>query len=198
MKQVKRVLLIVALIALLLLVCAGWALIHFRSLTIFSSLWWRTAHFQSVKRDTQRVMGLREARQSIVTFYEDKGILPEHLNILAMESLGHFNRMIDPLSHEPYAYRALSDRETRSSASSPQSAFELCAVFEAPSVLIEKNVTPLCRGMCLALLEIETINPITPEDKDFLFWEHGKGYNCWRFGSDGEFRSGIQTGIIHY
>lgn len=156
------------------------------------SLLKRMAYFPQVRRDTQRVYGLREIVKTVAAFYKEKGVLPESINVLSVESLGDFSLMLDPVSHTPYAYHVGSEREIQR-LTHPQPIFEICANFEAPSVLIEKNVTPPCppHGMCLAYLRIQTINPIAPNDEDTTFWDHAKGYNCWEFGSDGEYISGL-------
>lgn len=98
-----------------------------------------------VRTDQRRISDLNRMAEEIILFYEKNELLPN-----AVSGLDTIQNASDPISSEPYQYRALEG-----------AAFELCATFDTSNLTSERSVFQYVRGK--------------PYD-----WRHPAGHYCFK------------------
>lgn len=115
---------------------------------------------RELRADAERLQDFEQIRSGINNFFTAEGVLPKSLDELKASGrlFAPEATLADPLTKEPYGYRALTD-----------TTFELCATFSAPS-------EPADRGDARPM----PAYPAAPPGKEtFVSWDHPAGRHCF-------------------
>ena len=135
--------------------------------------------------DEQRVANLQQIQSEIISYWQQKGSLPQTLDSLRSSITG-FVPPIDPETAQPYDYVI----------GGPLS-FKLCAVFKTsstyPDVGVESGMKP---GMPRTMTVYDGYYPYQQN------WSHEKGYACFERTIDPQLykqnNGGIPVPLIKY
>lgn len=184
----KRILIIIGSLIIVIAIAVGSLFLKWPQETYYAFR--MLPHIFVLKSDIKRVHGLQELKKEILDYVNRFGMLPASVNQLGFNDTVNPSALIDPKTRKSYEYRTAPKTVQRQDSPNQHPLFEICATFQGPSPIFQKNITPPCKGICTLALYFEQTNPFEPENKNFEFWDHEKGYNCWVFDSTGKYIGG--------
>lgn len=138
------------------------------SIAIGFSVLGTPASQRAIRYDSQRVSDLQGIQWQVVSFWQNKGVMPATLADLA-DPLSSFMVPNDPETGEPYQYEATGPL-----------SFNLCATFNRPSL----------GAMSAAPYENRLTYPADPHGEN---WEHTSGVHCYERTIDPDIYKPIPT-----